>query len=138
LATDKLEELGLMVSEPSESLKNKLKEILPPHVSLGNPFDLLAYGSAETFASTCEIITPEYDAIIAIFVPTASMDSTVIARALGKAKEKIKKPIFATFMAGRLVKEAIGELKKYGIPNYETGERCAKVIQKIASYTMKN
>jgi len=138
LATDKLEELGLMVSEPSEILKNKLKEILPPHVSLGNPFDLLAYGSAETFASTCEIIAPEYDAIIAIFVPTASMDSTVIAQALGKAKDKIKKPIFASFMAGRLVKEAIGELKKYGIPNYETGERCAKVIQKIASYALKN
>lgn len=138
LATDKLEELGLMVSEPSEILKNKLKEILPPHVSLGNPFDLLAYGSAETFSSTCEVIAPEYDAIIAIFVPTASMDSTVIARALGKAKDKIKKPIFASFMAGRLVKEAIGELKKYGIPNYETGERCAKVIQKIASYALKN
>ena len=50
LTTDKLEELGLEVPEPSKSLKNKLKEILPPHVSLGNPFDLLAYGSAETFA----------------------------------------------------------------------------------------
>jgi len=131
LTTDKLEELGLEVPEPSESLKNKLKEILPPHVSLRNPFDLLAYGGAETFASTCEVIAPEYDAIIAIFVPTASMDSTIIARALGKVKEEIKIPIFASFMAGRLVKEAIGELKKYGIPNYETGERCAKVIQKI-------
>ena len=41
-------------------------------------------------------------------------------------------------MAGRLVKAAIGELKKYRIPNYKTGERCAKVIQKIASYTLKN
>jgi len=132
LTTDKLEELGLEVPEPSESLKNKLKEILPPHVSLGNPFDLLAYGSAETFASTCKIMAPEYDAIIAIFVPTASMDSTVIARALGKVKKEIKIPIFASFMAGRLVKEAIRELKKYGIPNYETGERCAKVIQKIS------
>jgi len=138
LATDKLEELGLMVSEPSESLKNKLKKILPPHVSLGNPFDLLAYGGAETFASTCEIIAPEYDAIIAIFVPTASMDSTEIATALGKIKEEIKIPIFANFMSGRLVKGAIRELKKYGIPNYETGERCARVIQKIASYTLKN
>ena len=138
LATDKLEELGLMVYEPPESLKNKLKEILPAHVSLGNPFDLLAYGSAETFASTCKVIAPEYDAIIVIFVPTASMDSTVIAQALGKVKEKIKKPILASFMAGRLVKEAIGELKKYGIPNYETGERCAKVIQKITLCTSKN
>jgi len=138
LTTDKLEELGLEVPEPSESLKNVLKEILPPHVSLGNPFDLLAYGSAETFASTCEVIAPEYDAVIAIFVPTASMDSTVIARALGKAKEEIKKPIFASFMAGRLVKEAIRELKKYGIPNYETGERCAKVIQKIHLQSLKN
>ena len=66
------------------------------------------------------------------------MDSTVIARALGKAKEKIKKPVFASFMAGRLVKEAIRELKKYGIPNYETGERCAKVIQKIYLQSLKN
>jgi acetyl-CoA synthetase (ADP-forming) len=131
LATDKLEELGLMVSEPSESLKNKLKKILPPHVSLGNPFDLLAYGGAENFARVSRIIFSEYDAIIAIFVPTASMDSTEVATALGKIKEEIKIPIFANFMAGRLVKEAIGELKKYGIPNYETGERCARVIQKI-------
>jgi len=131
LTTDKLEELGLMVSEPSESLKNKLKKILPPHVSLGNPFDLLAYGSAENFASACEAIAPEYDAIIAIFVPTASMDSTVIAQALGKVKEKIKKPILASFMAGRLVKKGIEKLENYGIPNYEIGERCAKVIQKI-------
>jgi len=131
LTTDKLEELGLEVLEPSEGLKNKLKEILPPHVSLGNPFDLLAYGGAENFDQVSKIISSEYDAIIAIFVPTASMDSMVIARALGKVKEEIKIPIFASFMAGRLVKEAIGELKKYGIPNYETGERCAKVIQKI-------
>ena len=138
LATDKLEELGLMVSEPSESLKNKLKKILPPHVSLGNPFDLLAYGGADNFARVSEIISSEYDAILAIFVPTASMDSTEIATALGKIKEEVKIPIFANFMAGRLVKEAIRELKKYGIPNYETGERCARVIQKIVSYTLKN
>ncbi|MBU4361502.1 acetate--CoA ligase family protein [bacterium] len=138
LATDKLEELGLMVSEPSENLKNELKKILPPHVSLGNPFDLLAYSGAENFAQVSKIISSEYDAIIAIFVPTASMDSTEIATALGKIKEEIKIPIFANFMAGRLVKEAIRELEKYGIPNYETGERCARVIQKIASYTLKN
>ena len=137
LTTDKLEELGLEVPEPSENLKNKLKEILPPHVSLGNPFDLLAYGGAENFARVSKVISSEYDAIIAIFVPTASMDPTEIATALGKIKEEIKIPIFANFMAGRLVKEAIGELKKYGIPNYETGERCARVIQKIASYTLK-
>ena len=57
LATDKLEELGLMVSEPSENLKNKLKKILPPHVSLGNPFDLLAYGGAENFYRVSKVIS---------------------------------------------------------------------------------
>ncbi|MEA1939355.1 MAG: CoA-binding protein [Candidatus Caldatribacteriota bacterium] len=131
LATDKLEELGLEVSEPSDNLKNRLKELLPPNVALGNPFDLLAYGGAEYFAKVSKTITSEYDALLAIFVPTASMDSTEIATALGKIKKEIKIPIFVNFMAGRLVKEAISELKKYGIPNYETGERCAKVIQKI-------
>jgi acetyl coenzyme A synthetase (ADP forming)-like protein len=138
MTTDKLEELGLSVPEPSLDLGNKLKNFLPPHVSWRNPFDLLAYGSAENFASTCEAIAPEYDAIIVIFVPTAYMDSTIIAKAIGEAKKSIKKPIFASFMAGRLVKKGIEELKRYGIPNYKTGERCAKVIQKIALHTFKN
>jgi acyl-CoA synthetase (NDP forming) len=138
MTADKLEELGLIVSEPSQTLRNRLKNSLSPHVSLGNPFDLLAYGSAENFASTCEAIAPEYDAIIVIFVPTAYMDSTIIARALGEVKKKITKPILASFMAGRLVKKGVEELKRYGIPNYKTGERCAKVIQKIALHTFKN
>jgi acyl-CoA synthetase (NDP forming) len=131
MTADKLEELGLSVPEPSLDLRNKLKSFLPPHVSWRNPFDLLAYGSAENFASTCEAIAPEYDAIIAIFVPTSFMDSTIIAGALGEVKKKINKPILASFMAGRLVKKGVEELKRYGIPNYKTGERCAKVIQKI-------
>jgi acetyl coenzyme A synthetase (ADP forming)-like protein len=138
MTTDKLEELGLSVPEPSLDLRNKLKNFLPPHVSWRNPFDLLAYGSAETFASVCQAIAPEYDAIIVIFVPTAYMDSTIIAKAIGEAKKSIKKPILASFMAGRLVKKGIEELKRYGIPNYKTGERCAKVIQKIALHTFKN
>lgn len=138
MTTDKLEELGLVVPEPSLGLRNKLKEFLPPHVSLKNPFDLLAYGSAETFASVCKIIASEYDALIIIFIPTAYMDSAKIAKAIGEVKESIKKPIFASFMAGRLVKEGIEELNRYGIPNYKTGERCAHVIQKIALHTFKN
>ena len=137
MTTDKLEELGLQVPEPSPVLKDKLKNLLPPHASLRNPFDILGYGSAETFGSVCQAIAPEYDAIIAIFVPTASMDSTEIAKAIGEAKKSIKKPIFASFMAGRLVKKGIEELKRHGIPNYNTGESCAKVIQNIALRTSK-
>lgn len=138
MTIDKLEDLGLQAPEPSSTLKNRLKNLLPPHVSLRNPFDLLAYGSAETFASVCKAIAPEYDAIIVIFVPTAYMDSVRIAQAVGEAKKSIKRPIFACFMAGRLVKGGIEELKRYGIPNYKTGERCAKVIQKIVLHTLKN
>ncbi len=137
LAVDKLEELGLSVSEPSAILKEQLKEMLPPHVSLGNPFDLLAYGEAENFYQASKAIAPEYDAIISIFVPTSFMDSTKIASALGKVKQEINIPIFANFMAGRLVKEAVAVLENYGIPNYSTGERCARVIQKIYQHTMR-
>jgi len=137
MTADKLEELGLIVSEPSQTLRNRLKASLPPHVSLGNPFDLLAYGSAENFLLTCEALAPEYDALIVIFVPTSFMDSTIIAKAIGEAKKSIKKPILASFMAGRLVKKGIEELKKYGIPKYKIGERCAKVIQKIYLRTLR-
>ncbi|GAB4112044.1 MAG: CoA-binding protein [Candidatus Caldatribacteriota bacterium] len=138
MTTDKLEALGLEVTEPSSSLIKSLKGLLPPHVSLKNPFDLLAYGSADTFTKVGETIAPEYDALIVIFVPTASMDSVKIAHAVGEIKKRIDKPIFTSFMAGRLVKEAIEELRKYGIPNYSTGERCARVIQKIVWHTLKN
>lgn len=138
MTTDKLEGLGLEVSEPSPSLISRLKSLLPPHVSLKNPFDLLAYGEADTFATVLKTIAPEYDAIIVIFVPTASMDSMKIAHAVGEIKKKIDKPILASFMAGKLVKKGVKELRQYGIPNYSTGERCAKVIQKIVWHTLKN
>jgi acyl-CoA synthetase (NDP forming) len=137
LAVDKLEELGLNVCEPSKILKERLQKMLPPHVSLGNPYDLLAYGEADNFYQVSKAIAPEYDALIAIFVPTSFMDSTKIASALGKVKQEIKIPIFANFMAGRLVKEAVAVLENYGIPNYSTGERCARVIQKIYQYTLR-
>jgi len=138
MTTDKLEDLGLLVPEPSNFLINRLEDLLPSHVSLKNPFDLLAYGSAENFTTVCKTIAPEYDALIVIFVPTASMDSTSIARAVGEVKKKIDKPILACFMAGRLIKEGVEELRKHGIPNYSTGERCARVIHKIVWHTLKN
>ncbi|HBY57693.1 MAG TPA: acyl-CoA synthetase [Candidatus Atribacteria bacterium] len=138
MTTDKLEDLGLEVPEPSSALKDRLRELLPPHVSLRNPFDLLAYGSAETFASVIKAIAPEYDALIVIFVPTAYMDSVRIAQAVGEAKKSIDKSLFTCFMAGRLVKEGIKELERYGIPNYKTGERCAKVIHQIVLQAQKN
>ena len=137
LTVDKLEELGLNICEPSKILKERLQKMLPPHVSLGNPYDLLAYGEAENFYQVSKAIASEYDALIAIFVPTSFMDSTKIASALGKVKQEIKIPIFANFMAGRLVKEAVAVLENYDIPNYSTGERCARVIQKIYKYTMR-
>ena len=71
-------------------------------------------------------------------MPTAYMDSVRIAQAVGEAKESIDKPLFTCFMAGRLVEGRIEELKRYRIPNYKTGERCAKVIHQIVLQAQKN
>jgi len=131
LAADRAEKLGLDVAEPSSSLCERLKPHLSPHSSLKNPIDLTVESGFEEYRMALEVALTEYDAAIAINVATPYLDSNGIARGIIDASRAASKPIVTNFMAGPIVREAIGLLKEAGMVNLATGERCSFVLSKL-------
>jgi acyl-CoA synthetase (NDP forming) len=131
LAADKAERLGLNVTEPSESLKKRLKPHLSPHASLKNPIDLTVESGYEEYNIALDYVLSEYDSAIVINVATPYLDSTGIARGIIDAAKKYRKPIINNFMAGRIVREAINLLDEVNMINLATGERGAFVLSKL-------
>lgn len=131
LAADKAERLGLDVAEPSPSLQENLKPHLSPHASFKNPIDLTVESGYEEYRIALEHALSEYDGAIVINVATPYLDSNGIARGVIDAAKKFKKPVIANFMAGRIVREAIGLIEEAGMVNLATGERCSFVMSKM-------
>jgi acetyltransferase len=137
LAADRAEALGLDVGEPSTEGKARLREILSSNGALGNPIDLTVQGTEADFRETLGALLPEYDAAVAINVATPYLDSVALARGIsdGAAGEGVAgvKPVAASFMAGRLVSQAVQAFRGWGIPTYSTGERAVGVFARMAA-----
>ena len=131
LAADKAEWLGLEVVESSPSLQQRLKPLVSPHASLKNPIDLTVESGYEEYGTALRCVLEEYDAAIAINVATPALDSTGIARGVIEAAKESPKPVITSFMAGRIVRDAVDLIREEGVVNLATGERCAFVISKL-------
>ncbi len=73
----------------------------------------------------------EYDAALALNIAPAYLDSVPLARGVCDAAEQSEKPIVASFLPARVVKDAISHLQARGIPNFGTGERAASALYHV-------
>jgi acetyltransferase len=131
LTTDRLEELGLSVPEPSTDCIHRLKTFLPEQCSLTNPIDLTVEGTREGYRKTLKtVLQNDFDAVVAINVATPFVDSVAIAEGIieGVKASGTEKPVVAVFMAGDMVSAGIDCLRAAGIPVFATGERAAGVL----------
>jgi acyl-CoA synthetase (NDP forming) len=131
LTTDRAEELGLAVPEPSKDCKKRLHTFLPGQCSLTNPIDLTVEGTREGYKKTLEtVLQSDFDGVIAINVATPFVDSLAIAEGIIEGVEAggSGKPVAAAFMAGDMVATGIDRLQTAGIPSFSTGERAAAVL----------
>jgi acyl-CoA synthetase (NDP forming) len=128
LAADECSENELDVGETSQSLKDKLKKVLPPICSLNNPIDLTAQGTGEQYEAVILLLSKEYDSILCICIPPAYIGSEGPAKGILAGIKKVKVPVLVSMMAGELVQEGIKILHKEKVPNFESGERAAKAI----------
>jgi len=131
LAADKAERLGLDVTEPSASLQEKLRPLVSPHASMKNPIDLTVQSGYEEYRAALAYALEEYDAVIAINVATPALDSMGIARGVIEVARTSPKPVLASFMAGRVVRDAADLMRREGVVNLATGERCAFAVSKL-------
>ena len=134
MTADHAESLGLDVSEPGPALRDKLSAFLPSQCALKNPVDLTVEGTEEGYYKALMAVQEEYDAAVAVYVGTPSLQSGPIAEGVCRAAAETEKPVIASFMAGCTVIEALETFKLHGMPNYTTGERAVAVLAGMHGY----
>ena len=134
LAADAAEAAGLSLDPPSPALLARLREQLPSVCSFSNPFDLTVQGGETDYRDTLEAVLSEYDAAVAINVNTPYLDAAPLARGVVAAARETKKPIVASFVAGRPARAALPVLADGGVPNFATGERAVRVLSRLAEW----
>ncbi|NHJ06004.1 MAG: CoA-binding protein [Candidatus Heimdallarchaeota archaeon] len=127
LTSDNLDFLGMELNQPSEKLREKLKD-LPAACPRENPFDLLGDATPERYELTLRALahSGEFDTIITIMVPPGDADVDGVAKIMVKiAKEDHKTAIIGCLLAGKKVENAIKILRENDIPSFPTPKRAA-------------
>jgi len=129
LATDKLERLGLEMAKLSDETVEELRSFLPEQCSTKNPIDLIADADYGRYKRTIEAVCRDgnVDALLVICVPPIFIPGEEIAKAVIDAD--CNKPVIVNFMAGELVRGAVGLLGENGIKNFPTPERAARALR---------
>jgi acyl-CoA synthetase (NDP forming) len=117
LAIDEAEKMGLATPEPSPSLKERLRGMIPAHCVVSNPVDLTGdvIGDPSLYRQVMDEAQREYDYQVVIFgdpIPGASQVVTPGAREL------------VVFLGGAEVEqEERAKLYQAGVPVFPTPER---------------
>lgn len=136
MAIDTLAEYGLEPAPIPENIMAQLNELLPPYWSRGNPIDILGNASVERYSKALEIClsTREFDGLLVIMVPQDLTPPEEVAAALVKLAKRKRIPIFASWMGGKRMVEAIKILHEADIPTYETPERAVRAFMYMFEY----
>lgn len=134
LTADWADEVGLDVAEPSPAVRAKLSEFLPPHCAFKNPIDLTVEGTEDGYRETLKAIAPEYDAILALNIAPAYLDSVPLARGICDAAQESDTPVVASFSPAQIVADSVPYLQERGVPNFSTGERAMTALARMVGY----
>lgn len=137
MAADTLAAYGLEPAHIPDEVMTQLGEILSPYWSRGNPIDILGNATVERFAKALEICLAcrEFDGILVIMVPQDLTPPEEVAAALAKLAKRKRVPVFASWMGGKRMTEAVDILNQANIPTYETPERAVRAFLYMYEYT---
>ena len=132
LAADACEASGLELAQLSAETTAKLRDILPPAASVGNPVDMIASASVDQYQRTLELLLadPNVDSIIAIYIPVLPTDAPAVATVIREAAEIANgKTIIATFMSARGLPASLSP-----VPSFPFPERAVNALARATAY----
>jgi acetyl coenzyme A synthetase (ADP forming)-like protein len=135
MAADMCEKLGLLLPEPDETAKARLRNVLPSTCTFSNPFDLTTESfDADRFRLVIEENkrNEDFHAFIAIFG-----DPIVgAAEAIKKASETTEKPIIVVYEGGGQVEDdERARMHSMGIPVFPSPERAVTALHALLQYS---
>jgi acetyltransferase len=134
IATDAALDAGLEVAALDAPVQARLRAVLPPTASLGNPVDLVGDADPARYANALNAIGPEagIDAALVIMTVQAATDAVGVARAILGATRGWSRPVVAALVGGDRVAPGIRVLEEAGLPCYAFPEPAVTTIAGIA------
>jgi acetyltransferase len=140
VAMDAIERLGLTPAQLSRDTLEQLDAALPAFWSRGNPIDIVGDAPPERWRRTLEICArdPGIDGLIIIYIPQALTTAGAIAATIiDHLKQKPKFPVFAVWMGGESVAQAVYQFNAQGYPTYDTPERAVAAFQRLHTHRVR-
>lgn len=135
LAADACEAAGLEVSELTRETRDELRGFLPPQAGIGNPVDMIASASAQTYGRALRTLAadPGVDMVLVIFIPPIVTTATDVADQMAEAVDDIdgEVPVVGVFM---LEEGAPRRLTEAGIPSFGYPEEAVRALGQVARY----
>jgi acetyltransferase len=130
IATDALVGGGGKLTELSAEATERYNEVLPAVWSHNNPVDIIGDAEPARYAKALEIAAadPAADGMLVILTPQAMTDPTETARALTPYAHSKGKPVLASWMGGRDVREGAELLRHSGIPTFDYPDTAARMF----------
>lgn len=135
LCADACEASGLELPALSEQTLAALRPALPAEAGLGNPVDMLGSATAATYAAALPALLADsgVDAVLALFVPAASVDAAAVAAAIRQAVEAAggAKPTLAVVLSSAGLPDALREPLD-GLAAFTYPESAARALGRAA------
>jgi len=137
LCADACEAAGLELPQPSEATRATLAAALPAEASVANPVDMLGSANAESFQTALPVILadPGIDAVIALFVPTVSVDAAGVGSAISRATAEANqpdKPVLAVILASTGAPATLRSVAN--IPSFSYPEAAAAALGRAVEH----
>ncbi len=125
---------GLQMGRLEEPVRERLRAVLPPTASLGNPIDLVGDADAARFSNALHVLggSTSADAALILLTAQAATDSPRVARSIIGATRDWTIPIAAAFVGGPRVAPGAETIEESGIPCYPFPERAVAALAGMA------
>jgi acetyltransferase len=132
VATDAAREAGLDVAPLAEDAQARVRAVLPPTASVGNPVDLVGDADAARYGNALRAMGPSADAALILMTAQAASDSLGVARAVIGAVRDWSIPVVGAFVGGARVAPGARALEDAGIPCYPFPEPAVATLAGMA------
>lgn len=133
VATDAAGEAGLEVVPLDEGARERLRAVLPPTASVGNPVDIVGDADAARYGNALRAAGPESaDAAVVVLTAQATTESLGVARAIVGATRSWPIPVMASFVGGARVAAGARAVEEAGIPCYAFPEHAVAALGRMA------
>jgi acetyl coenzyme A synthetase (ADP forming)-like protein len=136
MATDACVSRGLRLAALAPATGEALRAFLPPEASVGNPVDMIASASAESFERAVRLLVADegVDALLVLFVRPIVTDAAAVAEAIRQGASGATKPVLTCFMGSHGLVEALSSLRHGRFPSYAFPEAAALALSRAVRY----